>query len=223
MTTVRASLAALCALLFAGVAAASTVDDGKQQIRLNAADNAAARDVVLRKSDFGGVPGWSGGAKKPDLSSSGPKCANFDPKHSDLVLTGVAETEFHNSGVYIDSEAQVLQTPAMVKLDWGRSVLAPGLLPCLRSYLAKSVGAAATVHAIKRLTFPRLARYTAAFRLPLDLTTSGTTVRMMVDLLLVGKGRTEVTLTTIAPWDARAAVKLAEVRLGRVLVSRIRA
>src|SRR5262245_27462157 len=221
--TLRATIALLGALVFATVAAAAVDDYGKQQIRLNATDNAAASSIVLRKSDLGGAPGWSGGAKKPDLSSAGPKCANFNPKYSDLVLTGVAETEFHNSGVYIDSEAQVLQTPRMVKLDWNRSVLAPGLLPCLQTYLAKSVGTSATVHAIKRLRFPRLAQYTAAFRLPLDVPASGTTVRMMVDLLLVGQGRTEVTLTTIAPWAARGSIKPAEVRLGRLLASRIRA
>jgi hypothetical protein len=192
-------------------------------VRLNAADNAAARGVVLRKADFGGVPGWSGGVKKPDLSSSGPSCANFHPKSSDLVLTGVAETEFHNGGVYIDSEAQVLQKPAMVKLDWQRSVLAPGLLPCLRKFLAKAVGGNATVGAIKRLGFPRLARYTAAFRMPLDINTAGATVRVMTDLVLVGNGRTEVTLTTIAPWDGRVVLKAAEVRLARLLASRISA
>ena len=45
---------------------------------------------------------------------------------------------------------------------------------------------------------------------------------MLVDLLLVGRGRTEVTLTTVAPYDARAPIKSAEERLARLLVSRIR-
>jgi hypothetical protein len=217
-----AIIALLGALVLATGAAASTGDNGRQQIRLNAADNAAARAIVLRQSDFGSVPGWSGGVKKPDLSSTGPTCANFHPKNSDLVLTGVAESEFQNAGVFIDSEAQVLRTAEMVKLDWQRSVLAPGLLSCLRSYLAKSAPASAKVHAIQRLAFPRVAQYTAAFRLAIDVTTSGTTLRMLLDFLLVGKGRTEVTLTTVAPYEAREAIKSAEVRLARLLVSRIR-
>jgi hypothetical protein len=111
----------------------------------------------------------------------------------------------------------------MVKLDWQRSVLAPGLLSCLRNYLAKSAPANAKVHAIQKLVFPRVARYTAAFRLAIDVTTSGATLRMLLDFLLVGKGRTEVTLTAVAPYEAREAIKSAEVRLARLVVSRIRA
>jgi hypothetical protein len=220
--TKRATVVALCALAFATAAAASTSDDGKQQIRLTSADNAAARHVVLRKADFGGVTGWSGGAKKPDLSSSGPRCANFHPKYSDLVLTGIAESEFQNSGVYIDDEVQMLKTAPMVRLDWQRSVRAPGLLPCLRTYLAKSAPANAKVRGIQKLAFPRVAQYTAAFRLVLDVTAGGNTASMLLDLLLVARGRTEITLTTVAPYEARAPIKSAEERLARGLVSRIR-
>jgi hypothetical protein len=217
----RATVTAVCALVLATAAAASTSGDGKQQIHLTPADNAAARRVALRKADFGGVAGWSGGTKKPDLSSSGPRCANFHPEYSDLVLSGVAESEFQNAGIYLDDEVQVLETAPMVKLDWQRSVLAPGLLPCLRTYLAKSAPANAKVRGIEKLAFPRVAPYTAAFRLVLDVTTGGNTASMLVDLVLVGRGRTEVTLTTVAPYEARAVMKSAEAKLAHVLVSRI--
>lgn len=207
--------------MFVTAAAASIWDDGRQQIHLTSADNAAARHVLLRKADFGGVPGWSGGTKKPDLSSSGPRCANFHPKYSDIVLTGVAESEFHNAGIYIDDEVQVLETAPMVKLDWQRSVRAPGLLPCLRTYLAKSAPANATIRGIQAFAFPRVAQYTAAFRLVFDVKTGGNTASMLVDLVLVGRGRTEVTLTTVAPYEARAVMKSAEAKLAHILVSRI--
>jgi hypothetical protein len=177
---------------------------------------------VLRKADFGGAPGWRGGATKPDLTSTGPRCANFHPKYSDLVLTGIAESEFQNAGVYIDDQVQLLKTAPMVKLDWKRSVLAPGLLPCLRTYLSKSAPASAKVRGIQKLAFAHVAQYTAAFRLVLDVTSAGTTGSMLLDLVLVGRGRTEITLTTVAPYDARAAIKAAEERLARLLVSRIR-
>ena len=217
-----ATVTAVCALVFVTAAAASSFDDSKEQIHLNARDNAAARAVALRKADLGGVPGWSGGTKKPDLSSSGPRCANFHPKHSDIVLTGAAESEFQNAGIYIDDEVQVLAAAPMVKLDWQRSVRARGLLPCLRTYLAKSAPANAKVRSIEKLAFPRVAPYTAAFRLVLDVTAGGNTASMLVDLVLVGRGRTEVTLTTVAPYDARAPITSAEERLARGLVSRIR-
>ena len=219
--TKRATVAAVCALVFATAAAASTSGDGKEQIGLTSADNAAARAVALRRSDLGGAPGWSGGAKKPDLSSSRPRCANFHPKSSDLVLTGAAESEFQNSGVYLDDQVQTLKTAPMVKLDWQRSVLAPGLLPCLRTYLAKSAPANAKVSRIQKLSFPRVAQYTAAFRLVLDVTAGGKTASMLLDLVLVGRGRTEITLTTIAPYEAHVPTASAEARLARVVVSRI--
>jgi hypothetical protein len=221
--TKRATVATLCALVFTTAAVASTSNDGRQQVHLTAADNAAARHVVLRKTDFGGVPGWSGGTKKPDLSATGPRCADFHPKYSDLVLSGVAESEFQNGGVYIDDEVQILKSAPMVKLDWQRSVLAPGLLPCLRAYLAKSAPANAKVRGIQKLAFPRVAPYTAAYRLVLDVTSAGTTASMLLDLVLVGRGRTEITLTTVAPYGARAPIKAAEERLARLVASRIRA
>jgi hypothetical protein len=166
---------------------------------------------------------WTGGAKKPDLSSAAPTCKNFHPKQSDLVLTGVAESEYRSAGVVIDNEAQVLKTARMVQLDWRRSVLAPGLVSCLRSHLARSAPANAKIVSIGKLPFPRVAPDTAAFRLVLEMHAGGTTLRMFIDFLLFGGGRTEVTLTSVAPYDARAAVKLAEVRLARLLASRIRA
>jgi hypothetical protein len=44
---------------------------------------------------------------------------------------------------------------------------------------------------------------------------------MLLDLVLVGRDRTEITLTTVAPYAARAPIKAAEERLARLVVSRI--
>ena len=46
---------------------------------------------------------------------------------------------------------------------------------------------------------------------------------MVIDLLLAGRGRTEITLTTVAPYEARAQITPAEARLARVLVARVHA
>jgi hypothetical protein len=48
-------------------------------------------------------------------------------------------------------------------------------------------------------------------------------VRILVDIALVGRGRTEIMLTTSAPYNARVPVKASEIRLARILVGRIRA
>jgi hypothetical protein len=52
------------------------------------------------------------------------------------------------------------------------------------------------------------------------VTTGSTTARVFVDLVLLGRGSTEITLTTTAPLLAEPAVRAAEVRLARTLVAR---
>ena len=146
------------ALLLAGAATAD-----KEQIHLTAAGQKAARAAVMQRADLGDATGWTGGAKKPDLSP-GTGCANFDPKQSDLVLIGAAETVFKHTGVEFDSEAQVLQTPAMVRLDWQRTVLSPQVLPCVRTNIQKHLAASERLVSVGRLAFPAVAPYTRAYR-----------------------------------------------------------
>jgi hypothetical protein len=205
----------------ASVAVASIAD--KEQIHLTNAGQAAARAAVLTKADLGAAPGWTGGAKKPDLSST-PPCPGFRPKQSDLVVNGAAETVFKQPAIQFDSEAQVLQTAHMVKLDWQRTVIAPQILPCLRIAVAKSAGTSAHVTSIRRTAFPRVATFTSAIRILLDVKPSGSTtpVTVFVDVVLVGRGRTEITLTTTAPLLASTAVRAAEIRLARILAGRVR-
>jgi hypothetical protein len=221
-TRKRVTIASVVTLALATAGLAVAGDGNKQQIRFNAADQSAARAVVLRKSDLGSASDWKGGARKPDLSAA-PSCPNYNPKQSDLVLTGIAETQFSQGTIVFNSQVQVLATPRMVRLDWQRSVLATGVLSCLRSTTSKASPTGATVVSIRKLTFPHVAQYTAAFRLVIDVRSSSGTVPLLVDLALVGRGRTEVVLTTTAPYAARGPVKAAEVRLARILVGRIRA
>jgi len=210
------------ALPLALCAGAGARSSDKEKIQLTDAGQAAARAALLRRTDLGATSGWTGGPKKPDLSST-PPCANFNPKQSDLTLNGAAEAVYrHPAGLQFDSNVQVLATSHMVALDWQRSVLAPGLIPCLKTGLAKTIGSSARVVSVARIPFPKLATYSAAFRAIIDVTSGTTTVRVMADVVLVGRGRTEVTLTTTAPLASVATIAPAEVRLARILVSRIR-
>lgn len=202
------------ALLLAGVALAD-----KEQIHLTSAGQAAARAAVMHKADLGGAAGWTGGSKKPDLSG-GTGCANFKPKQSDLVLIGAAETVFKHPGVEFDSEAQVLETPAMVRLDWQRTVLAPQVMPCLRQNVEHSLTSAERLVSVRRIAFPAISGYTRAYRTTVDVKSTAGTVRVFVDLVLIGHGSTEITLTTTAPMAAESAVRAAELRLSRILVAR---
>lgn len=211
------SAAAILALAFASAAAAD-----KEKIHLTAAGQATARAAVLERADLGAATGWSGGAEKPDLSSTTP-CTSFQPKQSDLVLIGAAKTVWKHAGLELVSEAQVLETPKMVKLDWQRTVLAPQVLPCLRSGLAKGLGASARLVSLRRIQFPKLATYTRRYRALVDVKTASAPVRVMVDIVLVGSGNTEITLSATAPFVGHQSVGSAEVRLARLLVSRMRA
>ena len=213
---------ALAAALLAAASAGARVGD-KEKIRLTAAGQSAAKAAVLTRADLGTATGWTGGAKKPDLSTTSP-CKGFDPKQSDLTVNGAAETSFkHPSGLQFDSEAQVLATAHMVALDWQRTAMAPQIVPCLRSGIEKSVGSSGRVVSVKRIGFPKIATYATAFRTLIDVTSGATTVRVMADVVLVGRGRTEITLTTTAPYSAIGTIAPAELRLARILVARIRA
>jgi hypothetical protein len=205
------------ALVLAGAAAAD-----KEKVRLTAAGQAAARAAVLERADLGPLPGWTGGATKPGPPGT-PPCTTYRPRQSDLVLTGSAETQWKRPGLEIQSDAQVLATPKMVRLDWQRTVVAPQMLSCMRSALAKKFGSGTTRFVSARwVPFPRLATYTRALRVVLDVESAGGTVPVVLDTVLAGRGRTEVTLTTTAPLVAATAVRAAEIRLARLLVARIR-
>jgi len=210
------------AVVAAALAAVATVHagDGKEQIRFNAADQAAAKAVVIRRADLGS--GWVGGPAKPDLSA-GPSCPNYHPKVSDLVLTGAARTNFRRSGFDFDSQAGVLKTRRMVALDWRRSVLARGVVPCLRRTIANGLGSGAKMVSFAKLPFPHLSTYTAFFRGVISAQAQGKTVRVLTDLVLVGRSRTELTLTVVGPAAAKSAISAAERRLARALITRARA
>lgn len=212
-----AAAGAAAALALAGTAAAD-----KPRVSLTRAGNAAARAVVVQRADLGSAAAWTGGAKKPDLSSKFP-CSGYQPKQSDLVVMGAARSTWQATGIEIDSESEVLQTPAMVGLDWQRSVLAPQVVPCLRSGLATRLGASGRLVSFGRVGFPSVASDARKYRALVDVTSGSATVRVMIDVVLLGSGRTEITLMTTAPLAADSSVGPAELRLARLLVSRVRA
>src|SRR5436305_11181987 len=111
--------AAFLALVVGVTAAVALAGGGREQIRYNAADQAAARATVLRRSDLLPSTGWTGGRTKPDLSPP-PSCPNYHPKQSDLVLTGAAQSNFRRGPLVIGNEVQILKTRRMVRLDWQR-------------------------------------------------------------------------------------------------------
>jgi hypothetical protein len=205
----------------AGVSALRSAPPNREQIRFNAVDQAAARAAVLRRVDLGSA-GWVGGATKPDLSST-MRCSGYEPRQSDLVLTGAAEADFRRTGLDVRSVAQVLKTRSMVARDWRRTVVDPRALACLRHTVAAQLRANQRLVSFRKIAFPRLARYAAAYRSLIAVQAQGRSVLVAVDVVVVGRSRTELTLTVAVPAAARASISQAEVRLARLLLARARA
>jgi hypothetical protein len=213
----RGLIAALLLMVMtAGTALAA--GGGKEQIHLTAADQAAARRAVAARSDLGSGA-WTGGFRKPDLSTA-PTCANFHPKQSDLVLTGAAESEWEDQGLRIVTEAQILKTPAMVAADWRRTVLASAAIPCMRSHLLKELGAGVTFVSFRRVLFPPVATNAQAFVLLVDVKTASGKVRVAIEVVLVGRGRTELTIVSTAQNVVQKVVAQADAQLASALVAR---
>lgn len=219
----RAALAAVFAAVALGLSSGAMASSpGKARVSFTAADVAAARAAVLRRADLGTAGGWTGGARKPDLSTT-MSCAGYAPKQSDLVVTGAAEADYHHTGLELQSQAQVLKTRTMVALDWRRTVASPKAFACVRSMLAKSLPAGQRLVSFAKQPFAKLAPYTAAYRALVDVSASGQHVLVVADIVLVGRSRTELSLSVEAPAAARSSLPAAEQRLAKALLGRVRA
>src|SRR5579872_951554 len=108
----------LAAAVVAGalVCAGSALAD-REQVIPTAAGQKAARAAVIRRTDLVEGRRWAGSSKRPTLGW-GTSCPGFQPRQSDLVVVGAAETVWKRGGVEHDSEAQVLKTRRMLTLDW---------------------------------------------------------------------------------------------------------
>src|SRR5207237_2675016 len=67
---------------------------------------------------------------------------------------------------------------------------------------------------------PKVAKLTAAFRGLIDVGSGKSAVRVLVDVVVFGAGRVELTLITTAPYSARAPVESAEARLAQLMIAR---
>jgi len=205
------------ALLLALVAAQAALAESPVT-RFTLADQAAAKAVVLKAADLG--TGWKGGLSKPTVDGP-PACAGWNPKQSDLVITGAAESQFTAQGLMAFSGVQLYKTTRMIALDWQRTVVHPRMPNCLARDFAADAGEGVRVVSMKRLPFAKIAPYAARFRLLLEYT-EGETVRVFFDIVLVGRGRTAISLGFMAPYAGRAEVEVAELRLAKLLLARIK-
>jgi len=188
-------------------------------VQIVPADQALAKNALVRLGDLGNSVGWSGGPAKPAPPSSFT-CGSYTAKRSDLVLTGTAATKWMHTGLQIDSESQVLRTEKIVDLVWRRTVTPAGVIDCLRQMFVSGLPKGQKLVSFGALAFPKVARLTAAYRGLVDVGVGKSAIRILVDLVVVRTGRVELTLITTAPYSARAAVESAEASLAQLMVAR---
>ncbi len=214
-------VAAIGAVMSAAGAFAASSD--KEQHKFNAADQAAAKSAIVLKADLG-TTGWQGGLEKPNLSPA-PTCPNYNPKQSDLVLTGAAESDWKHEGLELDTEAQVLQTADMVEQDWQRTVADPAAIACTETHVKKQLnGNAVKFVSFKRIAFPKVGAHSLAYVTTIDVTaTNGASVTVTVEDILLANKRTELAITSTTAKAQQASVATADVRLAKILVGRAKA
>ena len=193
-------------------------DPTKEKIARTRAGNAAAARLVAKKRDL--PLGWSGGSIKPSLSSS-LGCASYKPKQSDLVLIGAAQTHWTRGPSSLDSEAQVLRRPKMVKLDWKRTVADPRVLPCVRQATKRHLPPSDKLISLDWIHVPALARYSKAYRVVVAVRTGSATENVVIDALTFGAGRDEVTLIGSTLTTGEKSIHKLELRLARRLAKRL--
>jgi hypothetical protein len=192
---VVAAKSLLASALVALVGAAAAAAD-PPTVRINRADQAKAEATLLTLKDFGA--GWSGGKRTPSKLTP-PKCPGFNPKESDLTVTGHAEARFSyaRGSVVFDQDNQVLKSADAVATDFSR-VITPKLTNCL-AYELKSSDKSIVSATVRKLHFPQLGDTTAAYRGTVVIRVGGRKVTFIRDYVFIGIGRLEYSLAVDAP------------------------
>jgi hypothetical protein len=205
----------------AALALVATADAREVGKSLTADGQAAARGAILTASDMG--DGWKKQRPKAKKTSSGNPCPAVKLSSAGLVTIGEAESSFKQEGVTVDSAATVLRTPRMVELDWQRGVLSSKVLRCLRASFAKASTAKVRFHAMRQVPFPAIANSVSrAYRALFFVKTAGGAVPVYTDVVFVGRGSTEITLTVTMLATAVEAIAPNEQVWARMLASRAR-
>jgi hypothetical protein len=206
-------LVAVC-LLALTITASALADN--PTVRITRADQQRAVAALLRLKDF--TTGWQGGQTKTH-SLAAPSCPGYDPKESDLVVTGHADASFRypQSAVTFNQDVQVLRSDAAVRTDFRRTITSklPG---CLSHQLAKSKDVVKV--RVDRVAFPAIGDVSAAYRATLTLQDGKRRVTVYDDFVFVAVGRVEYALNVLAPFQLAGQLGSFESSMAALLVKR---
>lgn len=210
----------LLALVLSCLGASAALADNPT-VRITKDDQARAKEALLRLSDF--PVGWAGGPKTPSPLTP-PKCPGFDPKESDLTVTGHAEARFTTAqgGVILDQDTQVLASSQAVETDFSRT-MQPALRGCLAYQLKSSGKGEVKSVSVKKLAFPKEGSVSVAYRATVVVHTAGHDATIVSDFIFVGVGRLEYSLNIVAPAAESAQLAPFEEAMLQILVKRANA
>ena len=202
--------AALVSLLCATAALADA-----PAVKISKADQAKAVAALLRRSDLGA--GWIGGAVAPSPLTP-PNCPGFNPKESDLTVTGHADARFtFASGVLeLDQDVQVLATSADVEKDFHRTI-SPQLGDCLAYQLAQAAETSPGRDG-DEIPFPATGSVSAVYHARVTVRSGKAEGTLLSDYVFFGEGRVEYEFTIIAPVGAGSQLPLFELNLAQILL-----
>ena len=197
----------LLALVGAGAAFAAK---GDPQKKINAADQARAKAMLVRKSDF---PGFK--ASPTGSSDDAFYCRAVD--ESDLTLTGEAESpQFANPLVFVASYSQVYESRVDADASWRRGT-SPAGVACLREGLRRQIESGGdTFISLRKLAFQRRAERSAAFR----VVGSTQGIRIYMDFVVLMQSRAHVGV--VVTGAARPVARGETVSLVTVLSARMK-
>jgi hypothetical protein len=183
----RPALAAVVLVL--AVAGAALAANGDPQRRITPADQARAKAMVLRASDFSAAytshPSSSGGG--------GFYCAAID--ESDLTLTGSATSpSFTATAEFVVSRADVYESRSDSNASWSRGTSEAGQ-ECLRVGIRRQLqGTAVRLVSFKRLAFPKRGQRSVAYR----AVASQQGLRIYVDVVAIQVSRAQVSVLYVS-------------------------
>jgi hypothetical protein len=185
-------------------------------VKIDPGDQQWAAHALLTSRDFG--LGWRGGQGRPS-KPTGVSCPGFDPKASDLVVTGYATASFENvnAGVHVAQDLLVLSNAAAVEKDFTRTIQPP-LASCLEYQLKRSPQVSAVK--VEALAFPKIGNVTAAYRATVTAKVKNGSVKFIRDFIFFSNGRLELSLTIDAPVRYRQQLVPFEADMARILVKR---
>jgi len=205
---------ALVVVLLVSASGAALAGRGSPKKQITPADQARARSMTLRRSDFG--PQFK---RARSTLTHGPYCKATD--ESDLVVTGEAKSPDFDSKSSVryrsvSSEATLYKTEAQSAQSWGRALSAAGIACLRRLWGDETKKEGGEIVFVRRSPYLRIAPRAVVARI--KATFDG--VPAYIDVIGLGVGRAQAGMYFLG---GRSEYPRAdEARLARVTAKRMR-